>query len=64
MVKRELVPFGRSSPVYALLNSVFKCFIKVASDEAAVSPQPFSCKGWLGGVNSAWDFPGIVTGGK
>lgn len=49
MVKRGLVSFGRSSSVYVLLNSVFKYFIKVASDEAAVYSQPFHARGgWVG----------------
>lgn len=49
MVKRGLVSFGRSSSVYALLNSVCKSFMKVASDEAAVYSQPFHARaGWVG----------------
>lgn len=47
MVKRGLVSFGRSHSVYALLNSVFKSFMKVASDEVAVYSQPFHARaGW------------------
>lgn len=49
--------FGEQ-PFCVMLNSVFKCFLKVACDEAAADSQPFHARaGWVG-----WVQPGISRG--